>query len=369
MHFGVHISTGGNLATAPVRGQAIGCKTMQIFSGNPRGWTKPALDPKQVEAFRRAVAETCMDPVVVHATYLINLAAPDRDIYRKSIHAFIDELRRSKALGATYYVVHCGSHKGTGEVGGRERIIEALRRAAEEVPDGPTVLLENTAGTANSLGTTFEDLAVLLDGANLPKLGLCFDTCHALAAGYEIRSVGGLKKSMDQLSSTVGFSRLHLLHINDSKGDLGSRLDRHEHIGAGHIGRVGFKVFFSEPRIRHLPAILETPVDTPEDDHSNLWRAAELALAGGAVPFDYLEFMPTALLAPILPKSEKATGDKAGKATVPSNVAKGKQGKSTITKVKRRTAGQKSTAKPVKKKGARRITGLGAGKKKRRRKN
>jgi deoxyribonuclease-4 len=292
MRFGLHLPTAGRLAEAPERAREIGCRALQIFCGNPRGWSKPPLDAERVAEFKAAVAAAQLDPVVVHATYLINLAAPDEDIYHLSVNAFLDELRRSAELGARYYVVHCGSHKGTGEEGGRTRIREALRRALAEVPAAPTILLENTAGTANSLGTTFQDLAILLQDAPAGRVGLCLDTCHALAAGYEIRTPEGVGKMIDEFDRVLSLARLRCLHINDSKGDLGSHLDRHEHIGGGTLGAKGLQAFFSDRRLWELPAILETPIDDPDDDRRNLRRAVELALAAGGVTQDALDAIP-----------------------------------------------------------------------------
>lgn len=293
MRFGMHLSMSGRMADAPEHGKEIGCRALQIFSGNPRGWSKPPLDPSRVEEFRAAVRECGIEPVVVHSTYLINLAAPDAPIYKLSVETFLDELRRSWALGAKFYVVHCGSHKGTGEDGGRARICKALQRAHAEVPERPEILLENTAGTANSLGTTFQDLALLLDGAAVPRTGICFDTCHALAAGYEIRTREGVAETLDELDRVLSLQRLRCLHVNDSKGGLGSHLDRHENIGQGEIGAEGFRHFFSDRRLWDLPAILETPLDQPDDDRHDLWKIVELAAEAGAVGRDLLERMPT----------------------------------------------------------------------------
>jgi deoxyribonuclease-4 len=293
MRFGLHLPTGGCLADAPERAREIGCQSLQLFCGNPRGWSKPPLDPERVAEFHAAAVRAQLEPVIVHATYLINLAAPDDSIYRLSVSAFLDELRRSADLGARFYVVHSGSHKGTGVEGGRARVREALRRALDEVPAAPEILLENTAGTANSLGTTFQDLAALLEGAPAARVGLCFDTCHALAAGYEIRTPEGVGKLLDELDRVLSLLRLRCLHVNDSKGGLGSRLDRHEHIGDGAVGASGFQTFFSDRRLWHLPAILETPLDGPDDDRRNLRRAVELAVAAGAVSPEVLKTIPT----------------------------------------------------------------------------
>lgn len=288
MRLGMHLPAGKSLASAAERGGQIGCRALQIFSGNPRGWSKPPLDPHAVADFKAAVAKAGIDPVVVHATYLINLAAPDQHIYDLSVAAFLDELTRSAELGARYYVVHCGSHKGTGEGPARERVRAALTRACA-VPDLPTVLLENTAGTANSMGTSLHDLKALADGFPVERVGFCFDTCHALAAGFEIRSSGEVKGVLDDFEQVLGLERLRCLHLNDSKGDLHSRLDRHEHIGQGTLGAAGIQAFLGDPRLHDLPVILETPQDEEDDDRRDLCRAAQIAYAAGAIGKDHLD--------------------------------------------------------------------------------
>ena len=304
MRLGVHLSVSGALKNAPERGLTIGCQSLQIFCANPRGWSKKPLDQDEVQQFHSSVQRAGIDPVVVHATYLINLAAPDPEMYKLSVESFLEELRRSAQLGAKFYVVHSGSHKGTGEEGGRKRIREALKRAANEIDpkNCPHILIENTAGTANSLGNKFEELAMLLEGDPHPNNGVCMDTCHALAAGYEIRTPEGLAQTMARIDKTIGFARLKCLHINDSKGDLGSCLDRHEHIGQGTIGIEGFRNFFLAKKLWGLPGILETPQDNPDDDRKDLWRIIELAVEAGAVDRRMLERMPTAELEAVPPK-------------------------------------------------------------------
>jgi len=291
MRLGMHLPSGKSLASAAERGGEIGCRTLQIFSGNPRGWTKPPLDPKVVADFKAALNDAGIDPVVVHATYLINLAAPDDRIYKLSETAFLDELNRSTELGAGFYVVHCGSHKGTGEVPARERIRAALAKACE-LPDAPVVLLENTAGTSNSMGTSFHDLKALADGFPRDRIGFCLDTCHALAAGFEIRTSAEVKGVLDDFDEILGLDRLRCLHLNDSKGDLHSRLDRHEHIGEGTLRAKGIKAFLSDKRLHDLPVILETPQKEEDDDRRDLRRAAEIAFAAGAIDRDHLNAVP-----------------------------------------------------------------------------
>lgn len=320
MRFGVHLS----MSEGPSRGAQIGCQALQIFCGNPRAWSKKPLEADEVSAFREGVREAGLDPVVVHATYLINLAAPDQRIWDLSVAAFIEELDRSQTLGAKYYVVHSGSHKGEGEDLGRKRIAEAIKRADRELPKRPEILLENTAGTKNSLGTTWKDLAILLDGAGAGRTGICMDTCHSLAAGYEIRTPDGVRRTLDELEADLGLARLRCLHINDSKGDLNSRIDRHDHIGAGAIGAAGFRAFFADSRLWQLPAILETPQDEPDDDHRDLWHAVELACEAGAVSDAVLAGLPTVELEALRDEEIAAAQAAAPKAAKPKSAPRRK---------------------------------------------
>ena len=282
----------------PALARSLGCQALQIFCGNPRGWLKTPLDEEFIKSFRAEAAAAKLDPIVVHATYLINLAARNDEIYQKSSDAFIMELKRCRQLGAKFFVLHIGNHMGAGPEAGRARIAEAMRRAEREVPDGPEILVENTAGGGTSLGTTFEEVAAVMDAAGIARLGLCLDTCHALAAGYDIRTKDGVDKMLGTIDRTVGLKRLRCLHFNDSKGVLGSHLDRHEHIGAGEIGLAGFRALLSDKRIWHLPAILETPKELPTSDVENLWRTIELAIAAGAVKKSDVGHKPIGLETP-----------------------------------------------------------------------
>ncbi|HLX61148.1 MAG TPA: deoxyribonuclease IV [Planctomycetota bacterium] len=270
-------------SSGPALARTLGCQALQIFCGNPRGWLKTPLDSDFIKSFRAGVVEANLDPIIVHATYLINLAARNDEIYQKSSDAFITELKRSHQLGARFYVLHIGNHMGAGPDAGRARVAEAMRRAEREVPGAPEILVENTAGGGTSLGTTFEEVAAVMQAANTERLGLCLDTCHALAAGYDIRTPAGVAQMLDIVDRTVGLKRLRCLHFNDSKGPLGSHLDRHEHIGKGEIGLAGFKALLADKRLWNLPAILETPKELPTSDVDNLWLTIELALAAGAV--------------------------------------------------------------------------------------
>ena len=296
MRFGMHLS----FSTGPERANEIGAKALQIFCGNPRGWQKSPLDPQFVTDFRAGLKKYDVTPLVVHATYLINLAARDERLYKLSCDSFIMELQRARQLGAAFYVLHIGNHMGAGPEEGRRKVAACMQRAMLEVPDGPVILVENTAGGGTTLGTTFEEIAALMLECKCgERLGLCLDTCHALAAGYDIRTPAGVKNTLDNLDQTVGIKRLRCLHVNDSKGALGSKLDRHDHIGVGNIGNAGFSAFFSDKRIWDLPAILETPQDEPENNIDNLWHAITLAAEAGAVDRAQLKDKPKAAKPPV----------------------------------------------------------------------
>ena len=267
----------------PRLAQNLGCQALQVFCGNPRGWRKAPLEQEFVAHFREGVAAARIEPLVVHATYLINLAARAERLCRRSREGLVAEVARAAQLGARYYVIHCGSHGGAGVASGRQRAAASVREALARVPQGPDILLENSAGGGAQLGAAFEELAALLDACASSRVGMCLDTCHTFAAGYDIRTSQSAAETLDALARTVGLERLRCLHINDSKGALNSHLDRHQHIGRGQIGDAGFRAFFSDRRLWNLPAILETPKVRPRDDPRNLRRAIGLALEAGAV--------------------------------------------------------------------------------------
>jgi len=287
---GVHVSIAGSIDRAVDRAQKLGCDTFQIFTKNPRGWRFKDLTPEQVEKFVKKIEKSGIYPPVAHVSYLPNLASPKDDVYSRSVDAFANEIARCSALKIPYLVTHLGSHLGTGMEKGFERIISAVNTAID-VTDiirerrsrggggSVTILLENTAGTKNSMGGRFEDIGRIIDSVARDELvGVCFDTCHAFAAGYELRSAETLDATMARFDEAIGLDRLKLVHLNDSKGGLNSRLDRHEHIGMGYIGEDGFRVILHNDAIRKLPMILETPVDGRRDDVGNLRVARTLAL-------------------------------------------------------------------------------------------
>ncbi len=261
MPLGAHMSIAGGMDKAVLRGQEIGCETIQVFTKNSRRWVAPPLKDETIQKWYRNLAETDIAPVVAHDSYIINLASPDDALWHRSLDAFVEEMMRCDALSIPNLVMHSGAHTGAGEEAGLRRVALALDRAFERVPDTPvTVLLETTAGQGTSLGYRFEHLAQIMQlAAAGHRLGVCFDTCHALAAGYEIRTPQGYEETFRQLDQVIGLERLHVFHVNDSKRDLGSRVDRHEHIGQGYIGLEGFRLLLNDARFRQHPMLLETP--------------------------------------------------------------------------------------------------------------
>ena len=278
MKLGVHVSISGAMEDSVDRAAERECTTFQIFTRNPRGWKSKDLEGQTVEAFKTKLAASGIKPVYAHMPYLPNLASPDENIYSRSVDMFASEIKRCDLLNIPYLVTHLGSHKGSGAAKGIRQIVKACRYALNASSGDTRVLLENTAGTKNSVGGSFEEIASVIDGVEWDdRVRLCFDTCHAFAAGYELRNKGGLLETLKVVDGTVGLSRLELVHLNDSKGDLNSRLDRHEHIGLGRIGEEGFNTILGEKLIRAKSMILETPIDRIRDDYGNLAKVREIA--------------------------------------------------------------------------------------------
>jgi deoxyribonuclease-4 len=261
LRLGAHESIAGGLYKAFGRAQSAGCEAVQVFVKPNRQWAVKPLTEEDVARFRARGEETGIRPVVGHASYLLNLATPDEALWTKSRDMLVVELERCEALGVPYLVLHPGSHVGTGEEAGLARVARALGEVHAATPGfGVEVLLENTAGQGSGLGHRFEHLAWLMEHApEGERLGVCFDTCHAFAAGYELRTPEGYAATIEEFERVVGLERLKAIHLNDSKGDLGNRKDRHEHIGQGHIGLEGFRHVLNDSRLAGLPGLLETP--------------------------------------------------------------------------------------------------------------
>jgi deoxyribonuclease-4 len=262
MLLGAHVSISGAIHMSVDRAVELGCTTFQIFTRNPRGWTYMKLKKAEVDEFRRKFEAAGFRVAMAHMPYLPNIASPKKDIYEKSVRSLVAELERCGALGLELLVVHVGSHLGAGLEKGVEQVANAVNRAVEAVDNQVKVLLENMAGQRNSCGSRFEDIAEILSRVkNADRVGVCLDTCHLLAAGYDIRSEEAVDATISRFDKVVGLNRLWAVHLNDSKGALGSGLDRHEHIGMGNIGENGFKAFINHPAIRDKPMVIETPED------------------------------------------------------------------------------------------------------------
>jgi deoxyribonuclease-4 len=275
MKVGLHVSIAGGIDLAVDRALARGCETFQIFTRNPRGWGFDDLGVR-AKAFREKVAKSKLEPVAVHMPYLPNLASPTRRIYRASVKSLVSEVRRCELLKARYLVVHLGSHMGSGTRLGSERIAHAISEALSVAGSGTMILLENTSGSRNSMGSSFDEISDILEKVD-KAVNVCFDTCHAFASGYDLRNDRAIDGTLSELEKKIGLKRLKVIHINDSKGALGSRLDRHEHIGLGKIGSKGFSSLLAHPRIKEIPLILETPIDRRRDDYGNMRAVRNLA--------------------------------------------------------------------------------------------
>lgn len=258
---GAHMSISGGLHLAFQRLRKVKGEALQIFLSNQRRWTAPNLSEQAVEEFRRAWERAGWIPVAAHDSYLINLASPDPHLWMRSIQAFARELRRAEALGVSFLVAHPGAHLGTGPDKGLKRFVEGLDAAMEEACcERVRVLLETTAGQGTSLGGSFEEIGWILSHSHYgPRLGVCFDTCHVFASGWDLRSQAGYAATMEAFHRVVGLERIAWFHLNDSKMELGSRVDRHTHIGRGLIGLEGFKSLLMDPRFQNHPMTIETP--------------------------------------------------------------------------------------------------------------
>ena len=277
MRIGLHVSIAGKIYEAIDRAEELGCETIQVFSRNPRGWEAKPLDPEDTAEFRKRKETAGIFPVLVHIPYIINLATPDAKLRQKSIAAYIEDLGRTDALGAEYFVTHPGSHTGSGERAGIKHFTDSLNAVLEKAKPECMVLLENTAGSGSNLGYAFGHIKSIIDGIKDKKrIGVCFDTEHAYGARYDVSTKKGLEETLGEFDRLVGIEMIKAVHFNDSKAKLASGVDRHEHIGKGFIGKEGMKRIINHPRLRHLPFIMETPKKKPADDIMNMKTARSL---------------------------------------------------------------------------------------------
>jgi deoxyribonuclease-4 len=273
------MSIAGGLHRALERGESVGCESIQLFLRNSNRWKSKPRTEEDLERYRQTKSETDIDPVFAHAIYLINLASPDEEVRSKSLDAYHEELARCHEAEIPYLILHPGSHLETGLEGGMARIAEAIHAAYADHPEYQVMtLLENTAGQGATIGRTLEELAQIADQIeDRSHIGYCFDTAHALAAGYEFRTDEGYAETFAQFDALLGIEHLHCIHLNDSQYDLGEERDRHEHIGEGYVGLEGFRQLVNDPRFADLPMLLETPKgENMEKDVENLARLRDL---------------------------------------------------------------------------------------------
>jgi len=275
---GFHVSIKDSLSSAFDGATELGCTTFQIFTRNPRGWKFRPLDEEEVSSFLERRRQTSFKFVVAHMPYLPNLATPVKALMRKSRSSLGEEVKRCDSLGIDYLVAHIGSHMGKGTMVGVRNVAEACDEALEESTGKTVLLLENMAGQKNCVGARFEELRLILDLVKKRKrVGVCLDTCHLLAAGFDMTSKEAVERTMSLFDELVGLKEIRVVHLNDSKGPLGGALDRHEHIGLGQIGREGFRAFLHHDSVTDLPLLMETPVDDRRRDAQNLQTVKRLA--------------------------------------------------------------------------------------------
>jgi len=277
MRLGFHVSISGGFSFAVQRAHELGCTTMQIFSRNPRGWTVKPLDKDDIVEFKKLRTEYDVNPVFVHTNYLINLASTKPDLYERSIEQFVIDLERTEHLGAEYLVTHLGSASGQEPGWMIDRVTGALNMAIKLHKPQATILLENTAGEKGDVGYTFEQVNEVISRlSNAANIGICYDTCHGFAAGYDIRTKQGVDAIAKKIDETVGLGRLKGMHLNDCLRDFNSHVDRHWHIGEGKIGEDGFKAILNHKAFKDVPKIMETPKETEEDDPRNMKKVRSL---------------------------------------------------------------------------------------------
>ena len=267
MRFGFHISIAEGFSKVVERAKVRGCETIQFFSRNPRGWKYSPLDEKDLEEFRSSIKSSGLFPIFLHLPYLPNIASPKSKFYKRSIHSIATDLQRAEQLGAQYLIIHIGHRMESSEDEAIEAVSQGINQAFEKVKNPVILLMENTAGQGTEIGYDFEQIKKIIEGVHdHQRMGVCLDTAHSFEAGYDLSNKEGIERTLESFDQTIGLKRLHLLHLNDSKTPLGSRKDRHWHIGEGYIGLEGFRYLVNHPLLRHLPGIMETPrKDTVED--------------------------------------------------------------------------------------------------------
>ncbi|HET6807884.1 MAG TPA: deoxyribonuclease IV [Nitrososphaera sp.] len=275
VRLGFHVSIAGGISNSVNNAKKLGCTAFQIFSRNPRGWAAKPLPRDEVDSFKIRLYASGIEKtsVVVHMPYLPNLSGPPGELYERSVKTLKEEMQRCNLLGISYLVIHLGSHMGTGSNSGIDQLVNALIAASaySKAENEVVVLLENNVGQKNSIGGTLEELRLILDRLDSSKqFGVCIDTCHLYASGYDLRTKEDVNRMFDKIKAILGLREMKIVHLNDSKGGLGSNLDRHEHIGLGSIGVEGITAFVNHVAVKALPIIMETPIDKTRGDEQNL---------------------------------------------------------------------------------------------------
>ncbi len=279
MQIGCHVSIAGSIDKAVDNAIERECSAFQIFTRNPRGWHAKELTKEDISNFKSKLKASKIDrfATCAHMPYLPNLATPKEDGFEKSVKTLINEVERCAQLGIPYLVTHLGSHLGTGDEAGIKKLVEGLTKAVQTKND-VIILLENTAGQKNSVGSEFKQLGEIFKQLKpAKKFGICFDSCHAFVAGYDLRTEEKVKETFDEFDKHVGIENLKILHLNDAKGEIGCNLDRHYHLGLGGIGEKGIAAVVKFANKRKIPIILETPIDDDRDDFENIRKAKEFA--------------------------------------------------------------------------------------------
>jgi len=271
VRFGFHVSIAGGIENVIQRARYLDCETVQIFTGSNKQWKRTPLDPDRAANFRKLRMKASLDPLIVHLFYLPNLATPEKEMLERSQKAFSDELERSSMLGAEFLVFHPGAFKDSSLDQGIRRVADSLNQAISSAKaNNVRILIENTSGGGTRVGASFSQLARIIDGVEKKDyMGICLDTAHAFQAGYPLHTAKGLEDTLEEIDQLIGLDKLLLLHLNDSKTPLGSHNDRHWHIGEGEIGIEAFRRIINHPKLKHLPAIMETP-SMPDADNRNM---------------------------------------------------------------------------------------------------
>ncbi|NWF51793.1 MAG: deoxyribonuclease IV [Nitrospirae bacterium] len=274
---GVHTSIAGGLHLSLKRARDLGCNTMQIFTHSPRGWDVKKITDEESLKFYSLRVDLNISPIYVHASYLINLASGDKKLRKKSINLLITEIERADNIGADYVVLHPRSSSGDDKVVSRDRIITALKEVSQSGSWNVGLIIENTAGKRGEISSRILYLSEIINNVGKGFIqGICIDTCHAFASGYDIRSNKGIEQLVEEIKYYVGLDKFKLIHLNDSKSDIGSGIDRHENIGMGKIGSKGLKKFIKNSHFKDVPVILETPKKNEIDDLKNLMKVREM---------------------------------------------------------------------------------------------